>query len=324
MRAFFRAKRSPAPATETKASDAVAPAMVLNCCARAIYIFILWFFAQSKAVWSTAISESLAEALPRFSLDLVKVVVNFLIFPTASKDAAKPVLLQLMGASGKDDGQFDYPIFGLGVSPSNTLWVAVEKRVQVFSADGVFLHHVAKGSWEDACGLAFAANGDVYIADHQTHSITVCRSDGTFLRRFGKEGSGNEEFNGPIALAVDSKQGLVFVSDDNNNRVHVVTLEGKFVRNIAWENAVGDESVHWPRGIALTEDGQVVVADSAHHRVQVCCSLSCLRCCACSFLTHLLRCADFRLQRQVNSSFRQANQHRNNLSWSTQSEQHQR
>lgn len=218
--------------------------------------------------FANAIADSLADALCTFSLDLVKLVCRYLICPTATPDA-KPSLLLTIGSRGRDDGQFDFAIYGLSCSPDGKIWIAVEDRVQIFNDEGKFLFK-ARAPWKDACGIAFAADGTAFIADHRDHCVFVCAPDGGYLRRFGSKGRALGEFNGPIAVAVDSKKELVFVSDDNNNRVQVLTFNGEHVRFIG-DGPNADDKLYWPRELVLTAAEEIVVCDSNHDRVMVRC-----------------------------------------------------
>jgi DNA-binding beta-propeller fold protein YncE len=77
------------------------------------------------------------------------------------------------------------------------------------------------------------ANGDILVAEGHndgtmSHRIVRFNRDGKHLGQFGKKGSGPGEFMQPHALALDS-QGRLFVGDRGNNRVQVMTADGKFI-----------------------------------------------------------------------------------------------
>ena len=52
---------------------------------------------------------------------------------------------------------------------------------------------------------------------------------GTFIKKWGKEGSGNSQFHTPAGVAVDPS-GNVFVADSDNNRIQKFTNTGTFIR----------------------------------------------------------------------------------------------
>jgi sugar lactone lactonase YvrE len=102
-------------------------------------------------------------------------------------------------------------------------------------------------------------NGDILVAEgHSNAEGTVNRivrfsRDGKHLGQFGKRGSGPGEFIQPHALAMDS-QGRLFVADRSNNRVQILTTDGKFI----------DEWKHFsrPSGLFIDRSDTLYVADS--------------------------------------------------------------
>lgn len=77
------------------------------------------------------------------------------------------------------------------------------------------------------------ANGDILVAEGHndataSHRIVRFNRDGKYLGEFGKRGNGPGEFMQPHALALDS-QGRLFVGDRGNNRVQILSTDGKFI-----------------------------------------------------------------------------------------------
>src|SRR5262245_18290003 len=77
------------------------------------------------------------------------------------------------------------------------------------------------------------ANGDILVPEGHndgtmSHRIVHFNKDGKYLGQFGKRGNGPGEFMQPHALALDS-QGRLFVGDRGNNRVQIMTTDGKFI-----------------------------------------------------------------------------------------------
>ena len=65
-------------------------------------------------------------------------------------------------------------------------------------------------------------------AEATIHRIVRFDRDGKYLGQFGKRGTGPGEFIQPHALAFDS-EGRLFVGDRGNNRVQIMTTDGKFI-----------------------------------------------------------------------------------------------
>ncbi len=220
----------------------------------------------------------LADALLVFSLDLVKIVFGYLVFPPATA-GAKPKLLLTFGSEGDADGQFKIGCCGVACSPDNKIWVSSKDKVSVFSDDGKFLHLVA-GEWLFARGICFS-DSEAFIADQCAHCIVVCGLDGSYVRRIGSKGEGNGQFNEPHDVAVYRKNQLAFVSDTGNLRVSVLKLDGSFVRTFGLKGS-GDKSYPGrPCCIAVNANGVVAVTDNYYHRVQV--SRRCCHCVLCTF-----------------------------------------
>ena len=138
---------------------------------------------------------------------------------------------------------------GLTVDKDGNVWVtdAVAKdgkglQVFKFSPDGKVLLKLGtagvSGDGPDTFGyptaVAVAPNGDIFVADG--HSGCKCQNarivkfskDGTFIKQFGKRGSGPGELLDPHALAFDSR-GRLFVADRSNNRLEIFDQDGKFL-----------------------------------------------------------------------------------------------
>ena len=77
--------------------------------------------------------------------------------------------------------------------------------------------------------------------------------DGKFIKSIGKKGSGPGEFNGPHALAFDSK-GRLIVGDRSNNRIQILDQDGKFISETA--------EFGRPSGIWVDKNDVLYVADS--------------------------------------------------------------
>jgi len=55
----------------------------------------------------------------------------------------------------------------------------------------------------------------------------------------------------------------LYVSDEDNHRVQVFTLEGRYVREF------GTDQLKYPRCLTVTSDGSVLVTDKINNRVAV-------------------------------------------------------
>ena len=79
--------------------------------------------------------------------------------------------------------------------------------------------------------VAWDKAGNIYIADGIGNNNRVAKfdRDGRFIRQWGSTGSGEGQFNGLKALAVDA-QDNIYVADVGNKRVQVFDVDGNFKR----------------------------------------------------------------------------------------------
>ena len=198
---------------------------------------------------------------------------------------------------------------GLARDPAGTLYIAdsANKRIRRITADGI-IHTFLDGLLAPA-GLAFDnSTGNLYIADAGLHAILVSRADGTLAVLAGGNGQGFSGDNGlaraaklnaPSAIALDPF-GNLFIADEANNRVRMITPDGKiqtlaqleapagllidyYGRLLASESGAGrivqidsagvaqplSNAGLWvnPRGLASGPDGAVFIADPGAQRI---------------------------------------------------------
>jgi sugar lactone lactonase YvrE len=82
--------------------------------------------------------------------------------------------------------------------------------------------------------------------------------DGTFIKTWGKKGTGPGEMDGPHTLAMDSK-GRLFLGDRGNNRIQIFDQDGNFIDQWAQFSR--------PSGIFIDKDDTIYVADSESESV---------------------------------------------------------
>ena len=83
---------------------------------------------------------------------------------------------------------------------------------------------------------------------------------------FGRHGQGRGELNGPCGIAIDTS-GMVYVSEDGNDRVSVFTSDGQFLTSVGRRGTGPGEFIS-PYGLAV-DNGVVYVCDFINNRVQI-------------------------------------------------------
>lgn len=150
-------------------------------------------------------------------------------------------------------GMFVFP-HGIVVDDDDNIWVVdagVEDGVKgnqifKFNQQGEILLELGRpgirgatnGLFNEPSDLAIAPNGDLYIADghinpESNRRIVHLSPDGEFIEAWGSKGTGPLQFECPHSLAIDS-QGRIFVGDRTNNRLQILSPEGKLLA--IWEH----------------------------------------------------------------------------------------
>lgn len=133
-------------------------------------------------------------------------------------------------------------------------------------------------------GMAVAADGSLYIADTKNHRIRRVDPDGVITTVAGTGSSGDTGDGGPavearlsqphdVAVAAD---GTLYIADTHNNRIRMVTPAGVIstIAGTGTYGSTGDNDVATaaelaqPRGLALQNDGSVLIADTFSGRVR--------------------------------------------------------
>lgn len=173
---------------------------------------------------------------------------------------------------------------GIAVDKNGNVYTT-DGRVQVFTNTGTLLrtwgdycniytgNGTCDGGFNLAYGIAVDINENVYVVDHYNDRVQVFTSAGMFLRKWGTRGSEDGQFLLPTGIALDSN-GNVYVVDSvrGNNpnqystpRVQVFSGTGVFQEELHLFEAL----FSYPYGIAVDDNGNVIIADTGNNRVLV-------------------------------------------------------
>ena len=167
-------------------------------------------------------------------------------------------------------GMFVWP-HGIIADDEDNLWIIDagvvdgEKGNQIFkfSPQGEMLIELGEpgirgdgpGQFDEPSDLSIGPDGSLYIVDGHispasNRRIVHMTAEGEFIEAWGEQGYGPLQFEGPHAIAVDS-QGRMYVGDRTNNRLQVLSPEGKLLA--IW--------THWgrPSGIRILGNTLYVV-----------------------------------------------------------------
>ncbi len=208
------------------------------------------------------------------------------------------------GQAGANRGQFNLPR-GITRDAAGNFYVVdtQNERIQKFDSSGKWLSIIGSQGNSDGQfnpysdtatgtgpgGVAVDSAGNIYVADTWNHRIQKFDKDGNYVTAWGSfinltdasaaaDPDVQSKFYGPRGVAI-GPDGNVYVTDTGNKRVSIFTPDGKFVREISSGVTPDryaqqypynkDGEMNEPIGIAVDKQGNVYVADSANHRIQV-------------------------------------------------------
>jgi sugar lactone lactonase YvrE len=183
------------------------------------------------------------------------------VWVTDGQDNA-PVPARGAGAGAR--GRGEAPVGPIGPRPGATLGNQVYK----FSPDGKVLLTLGKPGGAAAPeyfyqpnDIVTAPNGGIFVAEgHGAGNNRILKFDktGTFIKEWGKLGTGPGEFDQPHGLAMDSR-GRLIVGDRNNNRIQIFDQDGKFLQEF--------RQFSRPSGVWVDKNDILYVADSESESV---------------------------------------------------------
>jgi len=111
----------------------------------------------------------------------------------------------------------------------------------------------------------------IFIIQERSHKIQVFSTAGRFLRSWGSnKGKGSKEqgfFDHPLGVSI-SPDGLVYVTDQGNNRVQVFDQKGNFKFTFGTKGS-GPGEMLGPYYSKFHPNGNLYLVDRGNHRIQV-------------------------------------------------------
>jgi DNA-binding beta-propeller fold protein YncE len=139
-------------------------------------------------------------------------------------------LTHRIGSRGGGDGEFNFPTH-LALDAQGNLAVtdSMNFRAQVFGPDGAWLRGIGKlgdapGQFSKPKGIVIDPLGNTIVVEGLYDTLQFFSPRGELLLSLGGPGTAPGEFWLPAGACLDPAQGLLFVADSYNRRVHVFRL----------------------------------------------------------------------------------------------------
>ena len=153
----------------------------------------------------------------------------------------------------------------------SAIFVSDWEKNQVFcyNTSGKLVRVIGKtdGFLKFPVGIAVNKDGNLLVADRNSHCVWVLTSTGDLVTKIGSEGSAPGQLYYPYGVTMRDN-GDVLVSESGNCRVSVFSASGSFIRCFGGRGSEAGMFNH-PRHLCVSEDGLLAVVDEMNQRVQL-------------------------------------------------------
>lgn len=169
------------------------------------------------------------------------------------------------------DGQLLPSPVALAISPGGEVYLSDSRLGAVFVIEPGATEAVKvplQALLARPAGLALEpGSGRLYLVDTGSHEVKVFARDGALLKRFGRRGTGEGEFNFPTMIWLD-RQGRLLVADSMNFRIQLFDGAGHYLKQFGGVGRGAGRHAQ-PKGIATDSRGHIYVVDSLLHGLQI-------------------------------------------------------
>jgi sugar lactone lactonase YvrE len=181
------------------------------------------------------------------------------------------------------------PVYGLldvATDPDGNVWATVEgfdapaeyRTVRKYSPNGTPLLTIGPRTADpndEPFAIDVDKNGIIYITSagdgaakaQNTAWVRKYTKDGQFISQFGSWGSGDGQFYSGDGIAVDDRNGDIYIADRQNRRVSKFDNNGNFIRKFGSFGFNPGQFANGPDHIAIDSQGTVYVTDAGQHKV---------------------------------------------------------
>ena len=124
----------------------------------------------------------------------------------------------------------------------------------------------APGMFNWPWGIAVNDKDEIAVTDGRNHRIQIFRADGTYLRRFGRQGNLQGQFKSPRGITFYDNN--IIVSDTYNHRIQIFDDRGHCLDQFGEKGSLNHQ-LDCPYGLSIDSDGNIIVADSNNKSIKI-------------------------------------------------------
>jgi DNA-binding beta-propeller fold protein YncE len=130
------------------------------------------------------------------------------------------------------------------------------------------LRLLTDSTFDRPTGIAYWPKGkQIWVVETNAHRVTILDEHGKVIRRIGKRGTAEGEFNYPTSVWIDTS-GKAYIVDAMNFRVQIFSSEGEFL-SMFGKPGDGSGDFARPKGIATDSYGNIYIVDALFSAVQI-------------------------------------------------------
>lgn len=188
--------------------------------------------------------------------------------------APAPPVVHVWGEKGRKAGEFMGPR-AIVVGHDGFVYVADRaSRISKWTLDGKCVASwvapvVNNGRFEGPEGIAMLPDGDLAVTNTHASRVLIYDTNGKLKRTFGSYGTQPGHFLLVTGICTDS-DGYIYTADYGGDfdRISKWTKDGNLVAE--WKgHGEGPRQFRRPCGLAISQSGDLLVADIANHRIQI-------------------------------------------------------
>jgi DNA-binding beta-propeller fold protein YncE len=215
------------------------------------------------------------------------------LYALGERGEAPPLVLEAPDDSGAEAGPAAFlwqaangsePIAqpgGIALAPDGNIWVVEggASRILIFSPDGVFLEPWGTPGPSDGefnfvleehgggyGSIGFDREGNIYVLDSGNFRVQKFDRNRKFVTAWGREGTGDGEFAGPVTMTV-AKDGNVYVGDDVRGDIQKFDANGTLL-DIVGSRGEGDGQFACIPAFGVDGQGNLYVPDCVNNEIQ--------------------------------------------------------